>query len=118
MPDLTLMRADALREASSALRYVVKTGCQWRTLPNDPPDWMVASQQARWRFEAGVFEAAAHDPRVILRLVPGRDPQPSAVILDGSTLQSTPGSGGRGGYDGAKKKNGSKVPVAADTTGN
>ena len=40
------------------------------------------------------------------------------MILDGRTLQSTPESGGRAGYDGAKKKKGSKVHVAVDTLGN
>src|SRR5262249_52417829 len=45
-------------------------------------------------------------------------PQPSAAILDGRTLQSTPESGGRAGYDGAKKKHGSKLHAAVDTMGN
>src|SRR5207253_7245439 len=58
------------------------------------------------------------DLRVIVRLVAERDAQPSAAILDGRTLQSTPESGGRAGYDGAKKKNGSKVHAAVDTLGN
>lgn len=47
-----------------------------------------------------------------------RDEQPSAAILDGRTLQSTPESGAHAGYDGAKKKNGSKVHIAVDTLGN
>ena len=123
LPYLTLMREDApqrsndLREVYDALRYVVKTGCQWRQMPHDFPDWTVVYQQAlRW-FRAGVFEDVAHDLRVILRLVDGREAQPSAAILDGRTLQSTPESGGRAGYDGAKKKNGSKVHLAVDTMG-
>ena len=124
IPYLTLMREDApqrsndLREVCDALRYVVKTGCQWRQMPHDFPDWTVVYQQARRWFEAGVFEEVAHDLRVILRLVDGRDAQPSAAILDGRTLQSTPESGARAGYDGAKKKNGSKVHIAVDTMGN
>jgi transposase len=124
LPYLTLMRADApqrshdLREVFNALRYVVKTGCQWRMLPHDLPDWTVAYQQARRWFLARVFEQIAHDLRVILRLVHERDPQPSATILDGRTLQSTPESGDRAGYDGAKKKHGSKLHAAVDTMGN
>src|SRR5262245_23323300 len=54
---------------------------------------------------------------MIARLVAERDAQPSATILDGRTLQSTPASGGRAGDDGAKKK-GSKGHVAVDTLGN
>jgi transposase len=118
------MRSDApqrghdLKEVFNAVRYVVKTGCQWRMLPHDFPDWTVVYQQARRWMQAGVFEAAAHDLRVIVRLVQERNPQPSAAILDGRTLQSTPESGERAGYDGAKKKNGSKVHTAVDTLGN
>ena len=87
-------------------------------LPHDFPDWTVAYQQVRRWMQAGVFEQIAHDLRIILRLVNEREAQPSATILDGRTLQSTPESGARAGYDGAKKKNGSKVHVAVDTLGN
>jgi transposase len=55
---------------------------------------------------------------MILRLVDEREAQPTATILDGRTLQSTPESGGRAGYDGAKKQRGSKVHLAVDTLGN
>jgi transposase len=123
LPYLTLMREDApqrandMREVFNAIRYVVRTGCQWRMLPHDLPEWRVAYQQARRWIQAGVFEQAAHDLRVILRLASERNPQPSAAILDGRTLQSTPESGKRAGYDGAKKKKGSKVHAAVDTLG-
>jgi transposase len=122
-PYLTLMREDApqrehsLRDVFDALRYVVKTGCQWDMLPHDLPPWAAVYQQARRWVAAGVFEDIAHDLRMILRLVDGREAQPTATILDARTLQSTPESGGRAGYDGAKKKNGSKVHLAVDTLG-
>lgn len=45
-------------------------------------------------------------------------PSPSAAVIDSRTLQSTPTSGGRGGYDGAKRRKGSKVHAAVDTLGN
>jgi transposase len=124
LPYVTLMRSDApqrshdLREVFNGLRYVVKTGCQWRLLPHDFPDWTVVYQQARRWVQAGVFEEMAHDLRICVRVLDDRNEQPSAVLLDGRTLQSTPESGGRGGYDGAKKKKGSKVHVAVDTLGN
>jgi transposase len=123
-PYLSLMREDApqrthdLREVFNGLRYVVKSGCHWRMLPHDFPDWTVVYQQARRWIRSGVFEDIAHDLRIILRLVNDRNEQPSATILDGRTLQSTPESGSRAGYDGAKKKNGSKVHAAVDTLGN
>lgn len=122
-PYLTLMREDApqraypLRDVFDAVRYVVKTGCQWDMLPHDLPPWAAVYQQARRWIAAGVFEEVAHDLRMILRLVDGREAQPTATILDARTLQSTPESGGRAGYDGAKKRNGSKVHMAVDTLG-
>jgi transposase len=124
VPYLTLMREDApqrihdLREVFNALRYVVKTGCQWRMLPHDFPDWTVVYQQARRWMHAGVFEDIVHDLRIAVRVIQDRQESPTAVILDGRTLQSTPESGQRAGYDGHKKKNGSKVHIAVDTLGN
>lgn len=124
LPYLTLMREDApqrdysLRDLFNAMRYVVKTGCQWRFVPHDLPPWTAVYQQARRWLQAGVFEQITHDLRMIVRLVAEREAQPSATVLDGRTLQSTPESGGRAGYDGAKKKKGSKVHVAVDTLGN
>src|SRR3954454_10491959 len=123
IPYLTLMREDApqrgyaLRDAFDAIRYVVKTGCQWDFLPHDFPPWTAVYQQARRWIAAGVFEEITHDLRMILRLAGGREAQPTAAVLDGRTLQSTPESGGRAGYDGAKKKQGSKVHIAVDTLG-
>jgi len=124
IPYLTLMREDApqreyaLRDVFDAVRYVVKTGCQWDFLPHDFPPSSAVYQQARRWVAAGVFETITHDLRLMLRMVDGREGQPTAAILDGRTLQSTPESGGRAGYDGAKKKKGSKVHVAVDTLGN
>jgi transposase len=124
LPYLTLMREDApqrahaLRDLFDAIRYVVKTGCQWRFLPHDFPPWSAVYQQARRWLQAGVFEQIVHDLRAIVRFLNDRNLEPSAAILDGRTLQSTPESGGRAGYDGAKKKKGSKIHAAVDTLGN
>ncbi len=122
-PYLALMREDApqrqhrLRDVFDALRWLVKTGAQWRYLPGDFPPWHAVYQQARRWAEAGVFEQMAHDLRCILRLAEGRKEDPTACILDSRTIQSTPESGARAGYDGAKKRNGSKVHAAVDTLG-
>jgi transposase len=104
LPYLTLMREDApereysLRDLFNAVRYVVKTGCQWRFLPHDLPAWTAVYQQARRWLQAGVFEQIAHDLRIVIRILEGREAQPSAAILDARTLQSTPESGSRAGY--------------------
>jgi transposase len=123
-PYLTLMREDApqreypSRVLFNAIRYVVKTGCTWRFLPNDFPPWTAVYQQARRWLNHGVFEHVVHDLRMILRLFVDRNHDPTATIFDARTLQSTPESGGRAGFDGHKKKNGSKVHIAVDTMGN
>src|SRR6185436_10808113 len=86
-------------------------------LPHDLPPWQAIQQQTlRW-IAAGVFEDMAADLRRILRLILERAEEPSAVILDGRTVQSTPESGARAGYDGHKRRKGSKVHIAVDTLG-
>lgn len=66
---------------------------------------------------AGCFEAMAHDLPMMLRVLGGKAAQPTAVVLDGRTMQSSCESGLRAGYDGCKRRKGSKVHVAADTLG-
>jgi transposase len=122
-PYLTLLREEAgqrehsLREVFNGLRYVVKTGAPWRWMPNDLPPWAAVYQQAQRWLAAGCFEQLAEDLRAVLRLAAGRKPAPSAAVLDSRTLRSSPESGERGGYDGAKRKKGSKLHMAVDTLG-
>ena len=122
-PYLTLMSEDApqrehsLREVFNGLRYVARSGGAWRLMPHDLPPWAAVYQQTQRWMKAGVFEAMVHDLRELLRLLAGRNEQPSAVILDSRTLQSTIESGHRAGYDGGKRKKGSKVHIAVDTLG-
>ena len=122
-PYLTLMteeapqREYALREVFNGLRYIVRTGMQWRFMPNDLPPWYTVYQQTRRWVKAGVFEALVHDLRSVLREIEGRQPQPRAAIFDGRTLQSSPESGARAGWDGYKRRKGSKVHLAVDTLG-
>lgn len=122
-PYLTLMTEDApqrthdLREVYNALRWIVRTGAQWRMLPTNFPPWAAVYQQTQRWIAAGVFETMVHDLRVLLRWADGRADQPSAVILDARTVQSTPESGAGAGYDGHKRRNGRKTHVAVDTLG-
>src|SRR5215212_6967668 len=122
-PYLTLMSEDApqrehdLREVFNAMRWIVRTGSPWRYMPNDLPPWETVYQQAQRWLVASVFETMADDLRELLRMAAGADPKPSAAILDSRTLRSTPESGKRAGYDGAKRKKGTKVHVAVDTLG-
>ncbi len=122
-PYLTLMTGDApqrtypLREAFNGLRWMVRAGASWRMMPNDLPPWETVYQQTRRWLAAGAFEALVNDLRGLLRLAEGRQIEPTAAVLDGRTLQSTVESGSRAGYDGHKRRKGSKVHMAVDTLG-
>ena len=117
LPEEAAQRVYPLREVFNGLRYIVKTGAPWRWMPNDLPPWEIVYQQSRRWLEAGCFAALAADLRVILRLAAGHPAAPSAAIIDSRTLRSTPESGARAGYDGAKRKKGSKLHLAVDTLG-
>jgi transposase len=120
LPYLCLLPEDAgqrvypIRDIFDGLRWLVRSGAPWRYLPHDFPPWQMVYQQTRRWLAAGCFEAIVHDLRAVLRFADGRGPEPTAVILDSRTIQSTPESGGRAGY---KRRKGSKVHVAVDTLG-
>jgi transposase len=122
-PYLTLMTEDApqrtyaLREVFNGLRWIIRAGAPWRLLPNDLPPWHVVYDQTQRWLRAGVFAAMVADLRALLRLAAARPAAPSAAIFDSRTLQSSPESGARAGYDGAKRRKGSKVHLAVDTLG-
>src|SRR5260221_5839679 len=122
-PYLTLLDEDALqrryplREVFNAVRWIVRAGAPWRLLPTNLPPWPTVYQQARRWLQAGCFEALVHDLRLLLRLALGHAGQPSAAIFDARVLQSSPESGGRAGYDGHKRRKGSKLHQAVDTLG-
>jgi transposase len=109
-PYLTLMKEQALRRLERAC-------ASWRLMPREFPPWWVVQQQTQRWLRAGCFEAMAHELRAILRMVQDRNPEPTAVIMDSRTMQSTPESDGRAGFDGHKKRKGSKVHAAVDTLG-
>jgi transposase len=122
-PYLTLMRDDApqrkypLRELFNGLRFIARTGLQWRYMPHDLPPWPAVYQQTRRWIDADVFATIIADLRILIRLGNGRTAQPSATILDSRTLQSTPESGHRAGWDGAKRRHGSTLHLAVDPLG-
>ena len=120
---LTLMKEEApqreydLREVFNGMRWIVRTGSPWRYMPNDLPPWEAIYQQSQRWLAAAVFEAMSQDLRRILRCLENRHEEPSAAVFDSRTLRSTPESGDRAGYDGAKRKKGSKIHMAVDTLG-
>ena len=103
MTEAAPQRDHSMRELFSALRYLIRDGIAWRVRPNDfPPGTAVHRQSRRW-LAAGCFKTLAQDLRALLRLTSGRSEEPTAAIIDSRTWHSTPESGSRAGYDGAKR---------------
>lgn len=104
------------RELLNGMLYVARTGCQWRLLPHDFPKWKtVYDYFVRWH-EAGVFEAVNARLRRNVRIAAGRNPEPSAGIIDSQSAKIVANIG-FSGFDGAKKVNGRKRHIVTDTLG-
>jgi len=110
-------RKHTLQEILNAIFYIVRTGSQWRLLPNDLPAWKTAYHYFRlWRLD-GTWERIHTGLRESLRLKIGRDAQPSAGIIDSQSVKTTGVGGTERGYDGGKKISGRKRHLFVDTQG-
>jgi len=105
-----------LREVMNAILYLLRSGCAWRYLPHDFPQWTTVYYYfSRWR-DAEWFLKLNAELRAEVRRGEGRDPDPSAAIIDWQSVKTTE-QGGAKGYDAGKKVNGRKRHILVDTIG-
>jgi transposase len=96
--------------------YVLRSGCQWRMLPQDLMPFDAAHRWfTTWR-KNGTWDAIHDALRRQVRIRAGRDPEPSAAILDAQSIKSSEG-GQAIGVDMAKKTTGRKRHLVVDCLG-
>ncbi len=105
------------RAIVDAIRYRLRTGCQWRQLPADFPKWPTVYYYFKKWSDDGTWERINTALREHVRVAAGRDPEPSAAIIDSQSVKTTEVSDAERGYDGGKKVSGRKRHIVVDTLG-
>jgi transposase len=99
-----------------AIFFVLRSGCQWRMIPRDLLPWDAAYRWYRhWRRD-GTWDRVHDTLRDLVRAADGRDPEPSAAVLDAQSIVSGEGGQARG-FDMAKRTRGRKRHLVVDTLG-
>src|ERR1700678_2347570 len=108
-------RTTDLREVVNALRYMVRSGCEWRMLPDSFPPWQTVYWWFR-RFVRLFLFRTIHDVVLMIdRERAGREASPTAGVIDSQTVKAPMAE--KRGYDAGKKIVGRKRHIAVDTDG-
>ena len=104
------------RQVLDAVFYVLRSGCQWRMIPHDLVPWWVAYRWYRTWAGDGTWDRIHDGLRALVRMAAGRNPDPSAAVLDAQSVKSSEGGEARG-FDAGKKTTGRKRHLVVDTLG-
>ena len=104
------------REIVNAILYVVRTGCQWRMIPKEFPNWSTVYWNF-WRWSRdGTWEKVHRSLREKTRKASGKKATPTTAIVDSQSVRTAEGGEERG-FDAGKKVTGRKRHIAVDTLG-
>ena len=109
-------RKTCMRSVWDAIQYIATTGCQWALLPKDFPPFTTVQYYFYGLRDSGVLDLINDALVEIARRLAGREPQPTAAIIDSRSIKTTE-SGGHGGFDAGKKIKGRKRHIVTDTQG-
>jgi putative transposase len=113
----TRLRTHSLRDVLDAIFYIVRSGCAWRLLPHDFPPWSSVYYHFRRFRLSGLWSLILKGVRADERKRVGKDPQPTAAIIDSQSVKTTEESAHPSGYDAHKNVKGRKRHLLVDTLG-
>jgi putative transposase len=111
------LRVHSLRDIFDAIFYILRSGCPWRMLPGDFPPWPTVYYHFRKFRLSGLWQRIFAILRTVEREGVGKNPNPSAAIMDSQSIKTTEEGSRSNGYDAHKNIKGRKRHLLVDTLG-